>query len=167
MREVRYNHNSRMHNTLAHTAQVVLQTTNPTEMLEVTPLLYNLLSYSFIFLFVFFSWARWRFFCMRNTWQFRESFSFDGLLRVGPEDWDRSDLHWLALVTLAKTLEAKLSPSSTELPLPNLAFPNCYGTTCVCTPTKWPFRSRLKHICLILHMDEITGSPQLMTITQK
>lgn len=30
--------------------------------------------------------------------------------------------------------------------IPNLEFLKCYGTTCQCTPTKEPFRSRLKHI---------------------
>lgn len=100
----------------------------------------------FVFLLLFSLWVRWRFSCMRNTDTLGRASPFDGL--------NQNTLYQLSL-------------SLAELPLPNLSFPNYYGTTPICTPTKLPFRSRLKHIFLILHMDEITGRPQLMTITQK
>lgn len=41
-------------------------------------------------------------------WHIWESFSFDGLLKVEWEDWNLSDLHWLAQDTLAKTLYINL-----------------------------------------------------------
>lgn len=37
-------------------------------------------------------------------WHFWESFSFDGLLKVGREDWNLSDLLGLEQDTCAKTL---------------------------------------------------------------
>lgn len=68
MKEVRYNHNSRMHHTLAHTAQVVLQTTNPINAKSyAASLQFILIFFLLLFLLLFFSWVRWWFICTRNT----------------------------------------------------------------------------------------------------
>lgn len=42
-----------------------------------------------------------------------------------------------------------------------------YGTTCLCTPTKEPFRSRLKHISVYTAYEWSTSSPHLYTITRR
>lgn len=131
-------------------------------------------SLQFILIFVFFVVVV--FFMSEMTvhlreehWHFRESFSLDGLLRVGREDWNLSDLHRLAPDTLAKTLYINsLSLSLAELPPPKLSVPKLLWHNSSMHTDKIAIRESAEaYFPYSAYGWNTTGSPQLMTITQK